>query len=95
MLGSQGCFATASASALSFRPWIFCQPLLELNEFERIRGGREGLGQQRIWIEGDGCHERVELVRRYFRSFLLSCRICLWLRLSPKSPIYWYDDCGA
>jgi len=37
--------------------------LEELNEFREDRGCGEGLGEERIGIESDGCDERVELVR--------------------------------
>jgi hypothetical protein len=67
---------------------VLLEPLLELDEFERIRGRGQGLGQQRIGIQRNRCHERVELVRRDLRRFFL----CL-LRLSRKGRISWQDDC--
>jgi hypothetical protein len=62
-------------------PWLFChgigkgfvlqarvafQPLLKLNDFERISGRCQDLGKQRIRVEGYGSHERIELVWSYF-----------------------------
>lgn len=65
---------------------ILRKPLLELDDFEGIGGCCQGLGQQLIWIKGYWCNKRIELVRRYFRCFLLrrfSCLFCL-LRLTKK-----------
>ena len=43
---------------------VFREPLLELNDFERIRRCGQGLGQQRVRIECNRRDERIELVRR-------------------------------
>src|SRR3974390_2481681 len=48
------------------------QPLLELNDLERVRRRREDLRQQWVGINGDGRNQRIELVRRYFWRLLLS-----------------------
>ncbi len=73
MLGSQGCLATASASALSFESGFFVEPLLELDELERVGRGDERLGQQRVGVEGDRRDQRVELLRRELGCGLLGC----------------------
>jgi hypothetical protein len=45
---------------------VLLEPLVELNDFERVGGRGEGLGEERIGIESDGCNERVELVGKEF-----------------------------
>jgi hypothetical protein len=61
---------------------VLLEPLEELNDFERIGGRGEGLGEEWIGIESDGRDERVELVVRNFcwrrRSFR-GCRRALRL----------------
>jgi len=41
---------------------VLLEPLVELNDFERIGRRGEGLGQERIGIESDGRDEGVELI---------------------------------
>ena len=41
---------------LEFR--VLCQPLLQLDDLERVGGGDEGLGQQVVGIERDRRHQR-------------------------------------
>jgi hypothetical protein len=38
---------------------VLLEPLVELNDFERVRRSGEGLGQERIGIESDGRDEGV------------------------------------
>ena len=49
------------------------QPLLELDELERVGGRDERLGQERVGIEGDWSHERIELIGGQLFD-LLGCR---------------------
>ena len=61
---------------------VLLEPLLELNDFERIGRSGESLGQERIRIESDGRDEGVELVRGNFswwRLGLSGCRRALRL----------------
>jgi len=50
---------------------VLRKPLLELDDLEGIRGCRQHLGQQRVWIKGNGRHERIQLVGRNLRSLVL------------------------
>ena len=43
-----------------FQSGMLLEPLVELNDFERIGGCGESLGQERVGIESDGCDERIE-----------------------------------
>ena len=52
---------------------VLRHPLLELDDLERVGGGHERLGEERVGVEGDRCHERVELLRWELRG-LLGCR---------------------
>jgi len=51
---------------------VALQPLLELDQFQRISGGHQRLAQQRVRIKRDGCDERFKLVGRDLRSLLRS-----------------------
>ena len=44
--------------------WILREPLLQLNDLQRVRRGRERLRQQRVGIERDRRDQRIELIRR-------------------------------
>ena len=46
---------------------VLRQPLLELDDLERVGGRHERLGEERVGVEGDRRHQRVELVRRELR----------------------------
>ena len=46
---------------------VLREPLLELHELERVRGRDERLGKERVGVEGDRRHQRIELVRRELR----------------------------
>ena len=60
----------------AFDGGVLLEPLLELNDFEGIGGRGEGLGEERIGIECDGCDERVEFDGRNFCCRRLSFRGC-------------------
>ena len=62
---------------LVFQVLVLRQPLLKLDDFQRIGGRSENLGEQRIRIECDGCHQRIQLVIRNLRCGLLLRRILL------------------
>ncbi len=51
---------------------VLREPLLELHDLQRVGGRHERLGQERVRVEGDRSHERIELVRRELR-----CRLCV------------------
>jgi hypothetical protein len=51
------------SEGLVLQSLILCKPLLKLNDFERISGCRQDLGQQWIWIKGDGRNKRIQLFR--------------------------------
>jgi hypothetical protein len=66
-----GLFHGGIGECFILQPGILCQPLLELDYFERIRGSREGLSEHRVWIKGNGSYERVQLVGWNLRSLVL------------------------
>ena len=63
MLASQGCFAGID-QCLILQTSISAQPLMELEQLERIRGCRENLCEQRIGVQRDWSDQRIELVVR-------------------------------
>ena len=52
---------------LALQVGVFGHPLLQLDDFERVRRGGKHLRQERIRIEGDRGHQRIELVIGNFR----------------------------
>ena len=46
------------------------EPLLQLDDLERVGGGNQRLGQELVGIQGDRRHQRVELFRREFHRGL-------------------------
>ena len=59
---------------LVFQVLVLGQPLLQLNDLERISGGHQRLAEQRIGIQRDGRHQRIELVGRDLGSSLIGRR---------------------
>ena len=62
---------------LALQVGVFGHPLLQLDDFERVRRGGKHLRQERIRIEGDRRHQRIELVignlRRRGRRVVAAC----------------------
>ena len=56
---------------------VLLQPLLELNNFQGIRGSRQNLSEHGIGIKCNRRDERVQLIRRDFRCHLLRGARCL------------------
>ena len=71
MLGSHGCFATASARALSFKVLVLGHPLLQLDDLERIGRSDECLAEKRIGIERNRRHQGIQLIVWNLRSLRL------------------------
>ncbi len=65
-----------------FQIVIFFQPLLELDDFERISGCSQDLGEQRVWIKGNGRYEGIQLLGWNLGSLAwpLTRRSCRLLR---------------
>ncbi len=53
---------------------VLPEPLLELDDLERVGRGHERLREQRVGVQGDGRDQRVELVRRGLGRGRLGCR---------------------
>jgi hypothetical protein len=66
-----GLFRHGVRERLVFQILIFVQPLLKLDDLERIRGRRQSLGQQWIGIKCYGRYERIQLVRRNLGGLVL------------------------
>jgi hypothetical protein len=49
---------------LVFQARVLREPLLELDDLERIGGRHEDLPEERVRVKGDRCHQSVELIRR-------------------------------
>jgi hypothetical protein len=49
---------------LIFQVLVAIQPPLEQNDFQRIRGRGQYLGQQRVWIQGNRRYQRIQLLGR-------------------------------
>jgi hypothetical protein len=63
---------------------VFLEPLVELNDFERIGRSGESLSQERIEIESEGRDERIDLVGEDFCWLRLSFRRCRLLQRRNK-----------
>jgi hypothetical protein len=67
---------------LIFQIFIPLQPLLKLNNFQRISGSGQGLGQERVRIKRNRRNERIQLIwRNCFSRRLLVSRTRHHLRL--------------
>jgi hypothetical protein len=57
-----------------FQILVFVQPLLEQDDFERIRGRGKDLSEQRVGIEGERCYQRIQLLGRDLDRLSRFCR---------------------
>jgi hypothetical protein len=76
------------------QPGVLRKPLLELDDFERICGCGERLGQHRVGIESNGGHESIQLVGRNLCSLSLRrgltlCRGCLLVQWHLRQGVSW------
>jgi hypothetical protein len=79
-----------------FQPRVFRQPLLKLDQFERIGGRRQGLCQQRVWIKGNRRHERIQLIGWNQRSLTLGRRCVRRLRRRHiPQRVAWHEGEGT
>jgi hypothetical protein len=71
--GIPGLLHRSVGERLIFQVFVLCQPLLKLDDLQRIGGGDQHLAQQRVGVKRDRCYERVQLVGRKFSRLLLCC----------------------
>jgi hypothetical protein len=55
----------------AFQVFISLRPLLKLDDFQRVSGGSQRLCKERVWIERDRRHQRIQLIIRNRRSLFL------------------------
>ena len=70
-----GLLLDLAVRASPFSVLVLREPLLRLDELERVRRGHERLGQQRVGIERDRRDQRVELVGGELDGSLRGCRL--------------------
>ena len=71
--GSQGCFGHGVREGLVLEARVLREPLVQLDDLERVGGRREGLGEERVGVEGDRRHEGFELLGRELHRGLRRC----------------------
>ena len=74
---------------------ILREPLLELDDLERVGGRDEDLAEERVRIEGDGRHEGVELLGRKLRLFRRGLRRLGGRSLGKKHRFAGRQQCDA
>ena len=77
-----GLFLHRIRERLIFQTLVVVQPPLQQDDFERIRGCSQYLGQQWVWIKSNWRDERIQLVRRNLGSLAPGCWRRRWRLLS-------------
>jgi hypothetical protein len=65
-----GLLRDGSDERLILQARVFLQPLLKLDDFQRISGSYQRLAEQRVGIERNRCDKGIKLVGRNLRSLL-------------------------
>ena len=73
-----GLFRHRVGECLVLQILVLLQPLLEQDDFQRIRGCGQDLGQQRVWIKRNRRNQRIQLLGRNLGDLRLLERCRRW-----------------
>jgi hypothetical protein len=91
--GIPGLFRHRVHQGLVFQILVLSQPLLKLDEFQRVSRSRQNLGEEWIRIKRNRRHQRIKLIGWNFRRSLVSrgSRLVPLAGTPPERPSYSYQ----